>query len=170
MRNFIMNLVRFYRGEEKDHRGRRLSDYWSFGHDSLEAEHDFIQLMFPLTEPSAFQPRAVTLDAAGVAAFRGDEAIQGNLLRSLEVMLDFYGFALDRAGKTVVPGPHFAERAPQWLFPDDHNHLRITRILKCLTLCGLGEYARGFYQALRQVAVPGNKVTTTTLQFWAGAV
>jgi hypothetical protein len=165
-----MNLVLFYRGEEKDQRGRRLGDYWSLDHASLEAQHDFIQLMFPLTEPSAFQPGAPTLEATAVAAFRGDAAIQRNLLRSLDVMLDFYGFALDRATKTVRPAPHFAQRAPEWLFPDDHNHLRITRILKCLTLCGLGEYARGFYEALGQVAQPGIHVSAATLRFWAGAV
>jgi hypothetical protein len=164
-----MDLVRFYRQEEPDDHGRWLHDYWSWDHDRLEAVHNYIQLMFPLTEASSFNPRAATLDKAALATFRADPLIQENLLRSLEVMLSFYGFTLDRTSKTIVPGPHFDKRAGEWLFPNDHNHLRITRILKCLTLCGHGEYALAFHAALVRVVRPEN-VTGETLFFWKNAV
>ncbi|HYV36424.1 MAG TPA: opioid growth factor receptor-related protein [Gemmataceae bacterium] len=164
-----MNLVAFYQCQTPDNLGRRLSDYWTWNHDRLEEVHNFIQWMFPLMEPSNFNASAPTLDAQSMAEFRNQPAIQQNLLKSLEVMLDFYGFTLDRVGKSVTPAAHFHERADNWLFPNDHNHLRITRILKCLTLCGLGDYATAFHAALLHVSTPTN-VTTATLRFWNDAV
>jgi hypothetical protein len=64
---------------------------------------------------------------------------------------------------------HFAERVAEWMFPNDHNHLRITRILKCLTLCGLGQFAWAFHKALVEAVGP-DQVTVETLRFWENAV
>ena|SRR5437660_10556579 len=164
-----MDLVKFYRGEAPDGQGRWLRDYWAWDHERLEAQHDYIQWMFPLVERSAFNSRAPTFDDASLAAFRTDPLIRDHLLRSLEVMLDFYGFTLQREEKTVTLAGHFNERAAEWLVPNDHNHLRITRILKCLTLCGLGDYAKAFHRALVGVARP-DTVTRETLRFWENAV
>src|SRR5262245_29998167 len=164
-----MNLVKFYLHQEPDYNGRLLKDIWALSHAELEAYHDFIQVLFPLNELSNFNSRAPLLDAALQKEFRTNPAIQANLLRSFEVMLAFYGFTLDREKKTVSPAPHFAERAPEWLFPNDHNHLRLTRILKCMMLCGLDDYARALHSALAEVATP-QTVTDTTLRFWKQAV
>jgi hypothetical protein len=165
----MLNLARFYRGEEADEQGRWLRDFWSWSHHLLEGVHDYIQFMFPLTEPSLFNSRAPTLDAAALAQFRGDPLIQRNLLRSLEVMLDFYGFELNKNQLQILPAAHFAQRAPEWLFPNDHNHLRITRILKCLMLSGLEGQARAFHRALTATVRP-DQVTAETLRFWASAI
>jgi hypothetical protein len=53
-------------------------------------------------------------------------------------MMNFYGFEA-RLGEriTVTRAPNFAAKAAGWLSPGDHNHLRITRILRCLTVLGL---------------------------------
>jgi hypothetical protein len=164
-----MNLVKFYRGEGTDDRGRRLHDYWVFDYQQLEEFHDYIQQMFPLVEPSFFYARAPTFDDATLAHFRRDPVIRENLLKSLEVMLDFYGFALDRAGPSVTPAAHFRERAGDWMVPGDHNHLRITRILNCLMLCGLEEYAQAFHGVLLKTVQPEH-ATETTLGYWENAV
>jgi hypothetical protein len=73
------------------------------------------------------------------------------------------------AGDAVTPRQLFQERADNWLILNDHNHLRITRILKCLTLCGLAEYAAAFHDTLLQVAKPGD-LSPQTLRFWRNAV
>jgi len=164
-----MSLVEFYLGEVPDDLGRRLSDYWSWDCQRLEDVHDFIQWMFPLAEPSPVNPSAPTLDAATIAEFRCNPTIQQNLLKSLDVMLDFYGFTLDRSQKTITAAVYFKGRARNWLSRNNHNHLRITRILKCLMLCGLDDYALAFHAVLVQVARP-DKVSSATLRFWEDAV
>ena len=163
-----MDLVAFYRGEAPDDRGRTLADLGGWGNDRMEAVHDYIQALFPLPEPSRFNARAPLLDAAALTRFRSDPVIRANLLRSFGVMLRFYGFREDAAGR-VVPAADFAARAADWLVPGDHNHLRITRILRCLTLCGLGDRAAAFLAALKEIAGPG-KVASESLRFWENAV
>jgi hypothetical protein len=83
-------------------------------------------------------------------------------------MLDFSGFRLDKKKKEVAKADDFRRKAENWLFPGDHNHLRITRILKCLQASGLGDYAAAFYKALSPVADP-KRVTAETLRYWQAA-
>jgi hypothetical protein len=164
-----MDLVQFYQGTAPDYKGRTLRDLWAWDDERLEDVHDFIQVLFPLDEPSRVSARAPLLDDATIERFRQDETIQANLLKSFRRMLAFYGFRLDEMTKELTKADNFAERAANWLVIGDHNHLRITRILKCLTLCGLDEYAAAFLKALREVA-DDNAVSKETLWYWKNAV
>jgi Opioid growth factor receptor (OGFr) conserved region len=164
-----VNLVTFYRSESRDSSGRTLQEIWSWHPRQLENSHDYIQVLFPLKDASQFNRNAPLLDDKTVEQFRADERIQKNLLQSFRVMLRFYGFRLDEQSGEVVEADDFADRAPEWLFPEDHNHLRITRILKCLTLCGLSDRAAAFLRRLEAVARP-DRVTPESLRFWRNAV
>ena len=126
-------------------------------------------MLFPLKEPSQFNLRAPLLDDATAERFRSDEVIQANLRRSFLVMLRFYGFRMDEKTGEIVEADKFTRRAREWLHPGDHNHLRITRILKCLTLCGLRDRAEAFLRLL--LAPPGqDRISTASRQFWRDAV
>jgi hypothetical protein len=164
-----MDLVAFYQQRAADHQGRTLAPIWDFDDDVLEATHDYIQVLFPLPEPSQFNHRAPLLDDAVLAVFRSDAVIQGNLQRSLDRMLAFYGF--ERDGAAIVEGPRFHERSNDWLVYGDHNHLRITRILRCLTLCGLREEAAAFLAALAIVReTHPDDIAPASFDFWTRAV
>jgi Opioid growth factor receptor (OGFr) conserved region len=164
-----VDLVAFYRGQAADYQGRTLSEIWSWDDGRLEDRHDYIQVLFPLPEESRFNTWAPLLDEATLTRFRTDEVIRANLLQSLRVMLRFYGFRLDEKTGEVVGAENFAERAGQWLWPGNHNHLRITRILRCLTLCGLQDQAAAFLKAL--LALPGqDRITNESRRFWREAV
>jgi hypothetical protein len=164
-----VDLVAFYRGEAADYQGRTLHDIWSWGDGRLEDRHDYIQVLFPLPEPSHFNARAPLLDGATLARFRTDDVIRANLLQSFRVMLRFYGLRLDEKAGEVVEADNFVERVGQWLSPGNHNHLRITRILKCLTLCGLQDRAAAFLKAL--LALPGqDRITSESRRYWREAV
>ncbi len=126
-------------------------------------------MLFPLKELSQFNSRAPVLDDAALARFRADETIRANLLQSLRVMLRFYGFRMDEKTGEVVEAENFTERAREWLHPGDHNHLRITRILKCLTRCGLRNEASAFLRRLETVADP-KRVTRESLYYWRDAL
>jgi hypothetical protein len=164
-----VDLVAFYRGEAADYQGRTLQVIWGWDDRRLEDRHDYIQVLFPLPEPSHFNARAPLLDGATLARFRTDDVIRKNLLQSFWVMLRFYGFRLDEPTSEVVEADNFAERALEWLSPGNHNHLRITRILKCLTLCGLQDRAAAFLKAL--LALPGqDRITSESRRYWREAV
>ena len=164
-----MNFVAFYLGNEPDHRGRTLEEMLRWSDEKLEAGHDYIHVLFPLSEPSNHIPNAPVLDALALAEFRRDATIQKNLVRAFQMMLRFYGLQFDASKQEVVPAPDFSTRAANWLLAGDHNHLRITRILKCLGACGLGGHAAALLKGMLAIAEPG-KVSQVTLGYWRGAV
>jgi len=165
------NLIAFYRGVGTDSEQRRLDEILDWDDSALEEVHDFIQWLFPLPEASAFNPDAPLLTAADISEFRHDRALRANLLRAVRRTFAFYGFDLiDTAdGVQVVPGSDFAERQHVLFGGFNHNHLRITRILKSLTLLGLGDVARQFLAAIlangRRQSLPRESVA-----FWTEAV
>ena len=147
----IVSPAMFLTGEGHDHRGRFLADVLAFDDAILERSHDYIQWLFPLPEASRFSAGAPVLSHEEIALIRASGVARANLLAARDRMLAFY------------------RENDHWLVPFDHNHLRITRILKCLTLCGLGDYAKAFHRALVGVAGP-DTVTRETLRFWENAV
>ncbi len=160
-----MSLLTFYLNETPDHAGRFLHDIWAFSLEDLEYHHDFIQWLFPLDTPSPFNPEAPTLDTVTVRSFRGSRQHKQNLLHSLEVMLHFYGLA-DTNG-VVIRADNFSERSTNWLRKGNHNHLRLTRILRTLHLVGLEQESAALLQCLNQIAndFPA-AITPATLNFW----
>lgn len=164
-----MDLVAFYRGEAPDYQGRTLKVIWGWDDERLEERHDYIQVLFPLPDRSQFNAMAPLLDDTTVARFRADETIRANLLQSFRVMLRFYGLRQDEKTGEVVEAENFAARAKEWLQPGDHNHLRITRILKCLTLCDLHDQAAAFLRRL--LTLPGqDRISAASRQYWRDAV
>jgi hypothetical protein len=90
-------------------------------------------------------------------------------------MLSFYGLEIHGTiPLSVTRAPNFAERAENWLRPSNHNHLRITRILKSLKLLGLGEQARASFDCLADIyrvelAKDAPGISEQTFTFWQAA-
>ena len=166
-------ILAFYRGEQPDDRGRSLAAVQSWDDARLEAVHDYVQWLFPLPERSAFNPDAPLLEPADIAAFQGDAELRGRLLVSLRRMLGFYGLTLDeRAGEPgVTPAADFAQHARNWLRPGNHNLLRLTRILRCLTLLGLAGHARVLLACLERLdREHAGRIGPVTMRYWRDAV
>ncbi len=166
-------LLRFYRGEGPDAEGRFLRDIRAWDARRLEVVHDYIQWLFPLRAPSAFNPNAPLLNDEIVARFRADEALRAELLASFRQMLGFYGFNLrDDQGQPAVALATDAEaRQDNWLELGNHNLLRITRILDCLCTLGLRPQAEAFLSALEGIYTDhAHTIGTRTMTFWRNAV
>jgi hypothetical protein len=90
--------------------------------------------------------------------------------------MNFYGFeALSIKPIKVDRAPNFAAKATGWLFPGNHNHLRITRILRCLTVLGLEAEAAAFLECLAEIYEdeqdkPLPAITDETMLYWRDAV
>lgn len=166
----MSRLLDFYREKRPDSEGRSLKEILDWPDDDLEAVHDFIQWLFPLPEPSQFNPDAPLLTTKDIQVFKSDPTLQANLMKSFERILAFLGFSLAEDGK-VVEGENFPARIPDvWAMPN-HNWLRITRILRSMTLLGMEVQAQALYDRLgayyqsRRFPIPAN-----TFRYWTDAV
>ena len=176
MRSHADRLVSFYAGVSPDDSGRYLRDIHIWPDERLERTHDYIQWLFPLRERSGFNVTAPALDDAAIAEFWGRPELRKKLHTSFVRMLLFYGFTL-KNGPTlqVVRASSFAERAQVWLSWSNHNHLRITRILKSLKLLGLGEEGDAFFACLKELyaeeaAREKPRISPETFRFWEEAI
>lgn len=149
---FNRPLLAFLAGEAPDWAGRYLDDILPLSDALLEITHDYIQWLFPLPTPSTAVPGAPILTKSEIDAIRSNLVAQENLRRAAERMLDFYG---------ATGG---------WLVWHDHNHLRITRIIRSLWLLLGPEEAEEFLdQIMHMVAKAGRTVSPKSMKFWRDA-
>ena len=166
-------LVAFYRGDGRDHRGRSLSDIRELDFTELEVVHDYIQWLFPLPERSGANASAPLLSSDDINHFQSDGFLRTRLLQSFELMLSFLGLELTDANGMVSVGraKPFDERRQIWLHAGNHNFLRISRILRSLTLLGCAGHASAFLECLEEIyAESPEAIGTTTIGYWRRAV
>lgn len=168
-------IIDFYTGNGTDDQGRTLEDILLWDSDELEQTHDYIQWLFPLTEPSRFNPNAPLFDEETIEAFTANKICMKNIVRALERMLDFYELRKRKDGIRTIPGKLGSYRnikatKPWWVENGDHNYLRFTRILTCLNHLGLYIYTEMVYQLLTDLyEVFADDIGATTMQFWYAA-
>jgi hypothetical protein len=142
-------LVAFLEGSGTDSRSRRLVELLQFDDDEIEYTHDFIQWMFPLKEASGSNFSAPNLRASDVDVIRSSAECQQNLETSASWILAFFKRSEEVAQFT------------------NHNHLRVTRIIKSLRLLHSDQFADQFKQAvLAMIQEKGARINPITLAFW----
>ncbi len=144
--------LRFYRNEEPSRPNGALIEEilakWRGDYKLLERHHGFIQWLFPVREQSGFSMQAEELQPHEAAAIREDPVTRDRVVRCYELMLDFYGFVLvSRDTGEVERSAQYAERFRN-LVQNQHNFLRISRILKSLGELGLEHYKLPWLRAL----------------------
>lgn len=164
----LRNLLPFYYGIEANNNYVTLQQILNWDDGQLEAVHNYIQWLFPLTTPSGPNPTAPVLDQATIQTFQNDVLLKAQLLRSFRRMLAFYGLQMDEATRVITRAPNFNTRAAVWLTPANHNFLRITRIIHSLRLLGLPEYSSAFFTIMQDIARNEGSaiVGSDTLGFW----
>jgi hypothetical protein len=164
-------IVEFYSGG-RDYEGRTLDAILGWDDDRLEMIHDYIQWVFPLRQPSAVNPFAPLVTDETVRAFDRDPALRERLERAYERMLRFYGL-LVREGRVEIDERTFPSRSQVWLTPGNHNHLRLTRIMQCLSALGLRANARALQRCLIDEICTGpgrGRISARTIEFWRRAI
>jgi len=161
-------LIAFYRDGARDDRGRTLAAILAWDDDQLEAVHDFIQWLFPLPERSGANPSAPVLDGETIGTFHATPAMRERLRGAFERTLRFYGLRWN--GAAVERAENFRERAQKWLWPGNHNHLRLTRILRSMLLLGLEAESKALFHALNGIyrEFP-DRISSRTHAFWSDA-
>lgn len=119
---------------------------------ALEHTHDFIQWLFPLPEPSQAVPDAPVLTPDDVLAVRASDLAPIALAAATDRMTNFYRSTHD------------------WLMPNDHNHRRITRIIRSLRLLVGDDEADAFRDAiLARVEQTRAPVSARSRGYWTTA-
>ena len=70
----------------------------------------------------------------------------------------------------IVRGPNWRTASKNWAGYMDHNHLRITRIIRCLRVLGLQRESEAFFAALKCVAEdPKIRISNRSVEYWTRA-
>ena len=147
-----MDVVGFLEGKTPDHRGRMLSMLWNQTDDDAENTHDYIQWMFPLNEPSRSVNGAPVLKTLDIDEIKESIRAQANLAKSASWFLGFL------------------ERSDHWITKYNHNHLRITRVIKSLRLLANEKAADEFRdKVLGYLGDEVNLIDAEARSFWNSA-
>ena len=116
---------------------------------AMEGQDDYIQLLFPNVDPSPVNPKAPLLTPQMIWEVQQNPVMQQQLQSSLDQMLDFWGLTRQGDSIQVDPGKGGAHR--KWILNnDDHNHRRLTRVIKCLMACGYESCAANLERTLQE--------------------
>jgi len=138
--------IKFYTGVMKSFPDGDLIDNihtnWKGRYNKLEAHHGYIQWLFPIRE-HGMNASSQKLHPHEIVALKNDQEFPARLIRSYELMLDFYGMRLkNRETGEIARNPDNWEDRYDNLNTSGHNYLRITRIMKCLGEFGFEHYKR----------------------------
>jgi hypothetical protein len=142
-------VLGFLEQTSDDHQQRKISDIWKWQDEAWAEEHDFIQWLFPLNEKSMSVPNVPVIREPEISDIRDSQKAQDSLKRSTERY------------------KQFLTREKYWKLSYNHNHLRITRVIKSLRmLCG-DEQANEFkYWIAGQLGDKIDRIDVKTKQFW----
>lgn len=176
-------IISFYLGAGTDHMGRSLQDILDQDNKWMENTHDYIQWLFPLYVSSQFNLRAPILTDEVREAFV-DPAhplhtkLQANFERAIDRLLQFHGFVskspfeptkvVEYIGRRLINLDGYPLDFHACLREGNHNQLRITRMLRSMTLMGRNELAVSFRDEL--VLVGKGHLAPKTIKFWDEAI
>lgn len=152
--------------------------------DKWEFAHDYIQWLFPLKEPSNFNPDAPLLTDEDIVIFKADPELREAVFQSFHRFLKFLGLicrfdqttkkwvtkkiqaGLTGIGEEFLTKEEVAKKQGLWA-EANHNWMRITRCLTSLRLLGHEEASASLFAALCEIYDENNGVTQNTFDYWS---
>lgn len=164
--------IKFYRNETPSKPNGELVDVihtkWFGNYDLLEMHHSYIQYLFPIRE-AGLNSSAQPLTRHEAETFRGDEEMLTRLLKSYDLMLDFFGMKVKNANTGELErSAGYVDRYKN-LNTSSHNYLRITRIMKCLGMMGFEHYKFQFLKFVVQEIFQHGELTNagdSCIRYW----
>jgi len=148
------HIVLFLRGLAPHPTGYIFDEIVNFEWGEFERRHNMIQWLFPTMHASTCQTNTPVMSWSTVAAIRADLTAQENIKRATTYMSRFYFLHQDL-----------------WLCENDHNHLRITRIIESLSLLRIPSDAAKFYRSRCLMNLnAGNPVNEISQNYWSEAL
>ena len=145
----MASILAFLEKRGTDHKKRDLVDIIEQDDPFWEHEHDFVQWLFPLDQKSMAVPHSPVIREPEIT-FIKESAIA-------QISLD----------SSLARYKEYLVRNKDWHAAHDHNHLRITRVLKCLKLLRGKESALQFkYWVALQLGDSIDSINPKTQQYW----
>jgi len=143
-------VIDFYQDKQPDDAGRSFRESLHMGDDFWEQCKRHVQWLFPLPEPSVMAPSSPVATPEDYEVFALDVGLRMRMLAAL--------------GRYIL----FLDGTAQWRTAVDHNHQRITRVIRCLCLSGLNDAAYDFFLWCKETV--GKTVGKETLWYWEEAL
>ncbi|XP_006821062.1 uncharacterized protein LOC102805320 [Saccoglossus kowalevskii] len=165
------NLLFYTNKKQSQPRGDYIDNihkYWWGKYDKLESHHGFIQWIFPIRE-SGMNSQAQELQLHEAKAICEDKKAHERVLKSYEMMLDFYGMKLVNKDTGEIERAKHWEKRYQNLNWSMHNYLRITRILKSLGEFRYEHLQAPFVQFVLKEVYKNDRLTNclnSCVQYW----
>ncbi|KAK6184198.1 hypothetical protein SNE40_006712 [Patella caerulea] len=138
----------------------------------LEGHHGYIQWLFPIRE-SGMNYHAQELQLHEIKAIVQDKKAHARVLKSYEMMLDFYGMKIiDEKTGEIGRGDNWQSQFAH-LNRSMHNYLRITRILKSLGEFQYEHYKAPFVKFVMKEALEEKtlkNVISSCMNYWVGTI
>lgn len=173
----MSKITDFYSGIGTDTADRTLDEVLSKSNEWLEACHDYIQWAFPLRIASHFNPDAPLLTDDDVAFFKENFSKPTDVFYNFFKMVDKFLYFMGIQGVWYFDAfdgfelaDNFEKQKYTWL-EFNHNALRITRMLKCLSILGLDEFASELLEFMKKTAdEKGIQIDGNRMKYWEDAL
>jgi hypothetical protein len=137
------HLIDFYTANDTDHKGRTWEDLIDFSNEKFESTHDFIQWLFPTITPSSYNEHAPVLSESTIEFLKHNRLFRARFEKSIERFFSFLGISI----ASYAPMTISIEHRP-WMMADNHNLLRISRVLESCRLFGFESIGWALFDAL----------------------
>lgn len=158
-------LLRFFLNEEDTRIPHRHEEIVRFTDDEIERFHDFIQWIFPTSQPSRFNGEAPTIDEHFASMLHGNRCALQNYCKSCCRYLHYMDFDCAGDGNGNIHIYH-GDR-PFYRLPY-HNFLRMTRMLQSLCETGHPQCSANLFAQMMDIlhCAPDHSVSSTTIAYW----
>lgn len=157
-----MNYTDFLNGKIIDDKNRTINDILGFNNIKLEITHDYIQRVFPTMDKSKYSDVDI-IKEPDLFNLWNDENALDNVRLMYKRMLKLWKLDGDKYLNPKI--------FRYWVTKNNHNYLRITRVLKSLKLLDLiPEYNDFSIRIGKFMKLNENKINEETLMYWREAI
>lgn len=139
-------LIEYFTNLGKDSNNRVHNDILRFSDEEMEKCHDFIQWFFPTITPSAYDNLAPLLNQETIELLKDDAVFQARFSMGLKRIFRFWRLQYRGDGKNLILLNISSKRF--WMEYDNHNLLRMSRVMESCRLLGFEEVARSLFEVL----------------------
>jgi len=169
----MSRIIQFYLNQTTttdNKNGYLFDDILQWNNEKLERTHDYIQYLFPLKEKSKYNKDALTLTDMDIYQFKYNQVLRKNVRKALSRMLSFYGIHEVVLKKYDYIDYIWDRKTKHWLSLNNHNYLRLTRIMKFLMMIKMEYRSIKLFIALCNIynsqTNSQTNISKTTMKYW----
>lgn len=154
-----MDYTAFLEGRQTDDKGRTIDSILRWSNLRLELSHNYIQRVFPTDESSKYARSLKPISPSDISSLVKSEASKNNIRKAYIRMLSLWKLDDENYKRKIYR---------YWNHRNNHNHLRITRILKCFKLIQMNDELKDFSIRLSYLLNNdhGLKISKKTEDYW----